>query len=79
VACVFEGHANARHRELELAYYTAWHSGLFSQSYKRFPDYEKHAPRRARQSPKPQTPEEMKAVARAITLALGGKVKKRGS
>lgn len=42
------GASNARKAELELAYYTAYHSGIFSQQYEkgRFPKYEKHAPNR---------------------------------
>ena len=68
------GHANARHRDLELAYYTAWHSGLFSQPYAKgkFPDYQKHMPRKT--AKRAQTPDDMKTVALMITAAFGGTI-----
>lgn len=78
ILIILEGEANARHHQLELAYYTAWHSGLFSQPYgRKFPDYKKNAPRR-QPTGRRQTPEQMKAMARALTLALGGTIRNRG-
>lgn len=73
-----EGHAESGRRDLDLAYYTAWHAGLFSQPYAsgKFPEYERHAPRRKAEASRPQTPEEMKAMARMLTLAFGGTIVK---
>ena len=78
---MFAGHAQKRSHEIDMAYYTAWHSGLFSQAYKpgKFPDYERHAPRRKKRGTgQRMTPEQMKAQAMAIVAAFGGMIKKRG-
>lgn len=74
IAIVFEGVANVRSSQTDLAYYTAYMSGVFSQPYKsgKFPDYEKHAPRKNK--PKKMSEDAMKNVAMMITLALGGKI-----
>lgn len=81
IGLVMQGHAQARQHDLELAYYTAWHAGLFSQAYKpgKFPDYQKNAPRpRKRGSGRRMTAEQMKAQALAIVAAMGGTIRKRG-
>lgn len=72
------GESERRAHALDLAYYNAWHSGLFSQPPRRgkFPDYERYSPRRKRRA-QPQTADEMKAFARMFTAAMGGKIIKR--
>lgn len=77
---VFSGEADRRFRETEMAYFTAWHSGLFSQQYERgkFPKYEKNAPTRKRKSGPAQTWQQQKMIAKALNAAFGGTVTKRG-
>lgn len=77
MALVLDGYAEARGIDLDLAYYTAWHAGAFSQPYKagKFPDYRKHHPRRTPAQRK--SSDELKAVARSITAALGGSIRTR--
>ena len=68
------GHANARQRDLELAYYMAWHSGLFSQTYGKgkFPDYQKNMPRKT--AKRAQTPADMERLFLALTKTMGGTI-----
>lgn len=76
-----DGHAEAWQRDMELAYYNAWHSGMFSQPFKprQFPEYHKYAPtKRKRGTGAVMTPKQMKAQAMAIVAALGGTIRKRG-
>lgn len=74
IAFVLEGCAEARARDLDLAYYTAWHAGYFSQPFKngRMPEYDKHAPRR-RLRPA-MTGRQMLETAMRMTAALGGQI-----
>lgn len=71
---MIEGHAEGRAADLDLAYYTAWHAGLFSQQYRpgKFPDYRKHHPRQ--KTPTRKTDDELKAAARSFTAAMGGTI-----
>lgn len=81
IGWVFTGHAKARQSSIDLAYYTAWHAGLFSQPFKpgKFPSYEKHMPgKKRREKARPMTPEQLKAQLLAFTAAMGGTIRKRG-
>jgi hypothetical protein len=67
----------ARTRELDLAYYTAYHSGLFSQNYDRgkFPDYQKHAPSKKLAVPqKPMSHEQLERSSMMVAIALGATI-----
>jgi hypothetical protein len=74
VGFVLTGHANAHHRDLELAYYTAWYSGLFSQpcGKRKFPDYKKNMPRKTVK--RAQTPADMERLFLALTKTMGGTI-----
>jgi hypothetical protein len=50
----------------------AYMSGAFSQPQKKFPDYDKHAPRKSK--PKAMSGEAMKNMAMIITAAFGGTI-----
>lgn len=74
---VCEGYLERVQESQALEYYNAYHAGFFSQSHKKFPDYNKFAPKGVKQPVRQQTPEQMKAIAMALCAALGG-VKKDG-
>lgn len=64
-----------------MAYYTAYHAGLFSQQYVKgkFPRYEKNAPKRKAKGKKTvQTWQHQQMIAKALNAAFGGTFEKRG-
>ncbi len=79
MAVVLDGEEDRRFRALELAYYGAWHAGLFSQQFPKgkFPKFEKHAPKRRKERGKAQSWQQMKAMAKALNAAFGGDVRRR--
>lgn len=52
VYLILGGVERARHRENEIAYFVAYYSGVFSQTYDKgkFPKYDTHRPRREKKS-----------------------------
>jgi len=66
-------------RAQEIAYYNAYHAGIFSQNYKsgKFPKYQTNAPKRTgeKSSKKSQTWQQQKAMAIALNAAFGGLTK----
>jgi hypothetical protein len=71
---VMNGAAAAKLRDLDIAYYTAWHSGLFSQPFGKgkFPDYRRHAPRA--RGPVRQTAAHQKMIILQLHKAFGGEL-----
>ena len=76
---MLDGAADRRFQDLEFAYYTAWHAGLFSQPYGKgkFPRFDKGAPKRKRRTGPAQTWRQVKASARVLNALFGGSEPKR--
>ena len=75
---VLKGYADRVFMQQELAYYNAWHAGVFSQPYKkgRFPKYDSGKPRRGKRER--QTWQQQKMIARTLNALYGGEVKTHG-
>ena len=71
---VLQGFMQAKKSKHDLAYYTAYHAGFFAQQHKKFPDYNKYAPKNAGKPKQRQTPEEIKRNVMIMVAACGGKV-----
>ncbi len=71
---VLQGFIQAKDNQYNLAYYTAYHAGFFSQQHKKFPDYNKYAPKGSKQAKRRQTPEELRRNVMIMVAACGGKV-----
>ena len=71
---IFKGNAQKSERDYELAYYTAYHSGLFSQFNQNGKplDYKKHSPTNKKAAPDVQSWEQQKSMAMALNAAFGG-------
>ena len=67
---MFEAHVERQKQEHNQNAWLAWHVAALSRTDpKKFPKLEKLL---YREPPKPQTPEQMEAVLRQITITLGG-------
>jgi hypothetical protein len=78
IAIVLEGEGERNHIKLQLAYYTAYQSGVYSQEYKRFPKYEPPTKQKSGRSIGAQTPEQQKMIAMSLNAVFGGEFIKRG-
>jgi hypothetical protein len=71
----------ARQRyQLDLAYYNAWHSGLFSQSYEKgkFPPFHKNRPsEQKKQRAEAQSWQQQKQFAMTLNAIFGGSFRQR--
>ncbi len=71
--------ATDRHRlDLDLAYYTAYHAGLFSQPFKggKFPNYQTHRPNQGCNRPtskQRQSWQHQKQMVLVMNAAFGGR------
>ena len=80
VALFVRAFSDRRRADLDLAYYTAYWSGFFSQPFKngKFPDFKKFQPsRQAKKAVPAQSWKEQKRIARMGCAMLGGDFKTR--
>ncbi|HAF38066.1 MAG TPA: hypothetical protein DCG72_03695 [Gammaproteobacteria bacterium] len=80
ISIILKGESDRRFYDQQLAYYTAYHSGVFSQEYAKgkFPKFERGAPKRPGKggSGRAQTWQQQKMMAMALNAAMGGEFKK---
>jgi hypothetical protein len=70
--------------DIDLAYYTAYHAGLFSQPFKggKFPNYQTHRPNKEGNrsaSKQQQSWQQQKQMALVMNAAFGGRREKKYS
>tara|TARA_R110000822_G_scaffold89133_1_gene206092 strand:- start:1164 stop:1415 length:252 start_codon:yes stop_codon:yes gene_type:complete len=78
IALVFDGDGERNHVRLQLAYYTAYQAGVYSQEYKRFPKYDPPKKQKSGRSSGVQTPEQQRMIAMSLNAVFGGRFIKRG-
>ncbi len=77
---VIAADAERRQVDLDLAYYTAWHAGLFSQAFPKgkFPPFEKFRPGKKRKKTVSRQPwQQQKQFAMMLNALMGGDTKRR--
>ena len=73
-----EGEGERNQNRLQIAYYNAYQSGVYSQEYKRFPKYDPPTKQKKGRSSGAQTPEQQKMIAISLNAVFGGEFIKRG-